>query len=485
MQMCTRTVLFLAILPAIDAHGFMVNPPSRMYEVYSTFNGGAGPGEYNLNGIAAKDMVSSPRFPDRGYPGRNPWAEPGSSIECYGENRQNCGGNSVAYNTYPINTELGVCGTSIDNDRINYNTPSPSGVFGQAPTDDQTDRIYAPGEVIDVAWCVSADHGGIPMFRLCDDPSKVEAVTTPGYDPSLRELEDLEECFQEGLLRCDAVDENLPNCELVSACDGNDDWAACKFGKYIHCNEDRGDGSQWDYSCKNTDDVEDTCGDYGTLAEYKLRIPENFPASAHTILSFRWDTFENNEVFVGCADIAIVRDGDPGPSSTPPPVAKPTTPPSKPPTSVPSKQPTSPPTTPTAPSSSSSKCCGWTDSGDPCSCYYAYPSDDWCNENADQCGRCTEETGGGAGWCSSGIASDATPTSNPSYQPSYNPTSRPVATPATAQSSPCCAWSSSDDPCSCDSPYPADNWCAQTAERCEGCAVGSGSVAGAGWCRQP
>ena len=119
------------------------------------------------------------------------------------------------------------------------------------------------------------------MFRLCDDPSKVEAVTTPGYDPSLRELEDLEECFQEGLLRCDAVDENLPNCELVSACDGNDDWAACtrpsgnlargpdsaiyfkrtapafqrrygartaeigstlagKFGKYIHCNEDRG-----------------------------------------------------------------------------------------------------------------------------------------------------------------------------------------------------------------------------------------------------
>ena len=50
------------------------------------------------------------------------------------------------------------------------------------------------------------------------------------------------------------------------------------------------------------------CGDYGTLARYKLKIPEDFPASAHTIMSFRWDTLENNEVFVGCADIKITGD---------------------------------------------------------------------------------------------------------------------------------------------------------------------------------
>ena len=30
--------------------------------------------------------------------------------------------------------------------------------------------------MIDVSWCVSADHGGIPQFRLCDDEALVSAV---------------------------------------------------------------------------------------------------------------------------------------------------------------------------------------------------------------------------------------------------------------------------------------------------------------------
>ena len=35
---------------------------------------------------------------------------------------------------------------------------------------------YKAGDVIDVAWCVSADHGGVPQFRLCDDEGLVSAV---------------------------------------------------------------------------------------------------------------------------------------------------------------------------------------------------------------------------------------------------------------------------------------------------------------------
>jgi len=62
--------------------------------------------------------------------------------------------------------------------------------------------------VIDVSWCVSADHGGIPQFRLCDDEGLVSAVTTPDKPPSLADLEALEQCFQRGLLRCDDVDGN-------------------------------------------------------------------------------------------------------------------------------------------------------------------------------------------------------------------------------------------------------------------------------------
>ena len=63
---------------------------------------------------------------------------------------------------------------------------------------------------------MSADHGGIPQFRLCDDEGLVSAVTTPDKPPSLADLEALEQCFQRGLLRCDDVDGN--DCSQVEVC---------------------------------------------------------------------------------------------------------------------------------------------------------------------------------------------------------------------------------------------------------------------------
>ena len=157
------------------------------------------------------------------------------------------------------------------------------------------------------------------MFRLCDDEGLVSAVTTPDKPPSLADLEALEQCFQRGLLRCDDVDGN--DCSQVEVCgEYAADWGACADpGKYLHCrDEQKTEGKYW--ACVNT---QETC-DHGKMARYKLRIPESFPASQHTILSYRWDTYENNEVFVGCADVAITTDGDAAPV-TPKPTPRPTT----------------------------------------------------------------------------------------------------------------------------------------------------------------
>ena len=150
---------------------------------------------------------------------------------------------------------------------------------------------------------------------MCDDEGLVSAVTTPGYKPTVADHEALEQCFQRGLLRCDGVDGN--DCSQVAECDTYaKDWEACADkGKYLHCSG----GAPGERGCKNT---AETCA-HGTTARYKLKIPESTKASAHTILSYRWDTYENNEVFVGCADIAITTDGDAAPV-TPRPTKAPT-----------------------------------------------------------------------------------------------------------------------------------------------------------------
>ena len=121
---------------------------------------------------------------------------------------------------------------------------------------------------------------------MCDDEGLVSAVTTPDKPPSLADLEALEQCFQRGLLRCDDVDGN--DCSQVEVCgEYAADWGACADpGKYLHCrDEQKTEGKYW--ACVNT---QETC-DHGKMARYKLRIPETFPASRHTILSYRWDTY--------------------------------------------------------------------------------------------------------------------------------------------------------------------------------------------------
>ena len=133
----------------------------------------------------------------RDWFGPNPWSEPGSAKHLDFV-MGGTGGNI-----------LGVCGASPSRDN-DYNTARP-GHWGE-----EAKTTYKAGDVIDVSWCVSADHGGIPQFRLCDDEGLVSAVTTPDKPPSLADLEALEQCFQRGLLRCDDVPGQ--DCSQVEVC---------------------------------------------------------------------------------------------------------------------------------------------------------------------------------------------------------------------------------------------------------------------------
>jgi len=137
------------------------------------------------------------------------------------------------------------------------------------------------------------------MFRLCDDQSLVDLLLDPTRTPTNAEYEQLEACFQRGNIRCDSVDGN--DCGMVEDCYANDarDWEACQRGEYIvrprvnfstcrarrrrdplfraqHCRSELGqtDGR---YRCVNT---YEECA-HGTLARYRLKIPESTKPSAH------------------------------------------------------------------------------------------------------------------------------------------------------------------------------------------------------------
>mmetsp|Transcript_30089 Transcript_30089/g.93076 ORF Transcript_30089/g.93076 Transcript_30089/m.93076 type:complete len:1269 (-) Transcript_30089:147-3953(-) len=354
-QNTLRIISLSAMISTASGHGYMNEPESRQFVAFKN-NGGENPGpdEYNPHGIAAVNMYSAcPDCSSRGYPGVNPWSAPGTAPSV---------GQAKSAGV------LGVCGVSIGAGAQNYNAPSPDGVWGEAVT-----HVYEQGQEIDVSWCVSADHGGVPQFRLCADEALVSALTTQGYEPTLPELDALEACFQAGSLRCDDVASNA--CAMVSHCDGHeDDWEACSPGQYLHCSNELGTGGKT-HSCINTNEQ---CA-HGTLAKYKLKIPDDFPTSGHTILNYRWDTLENNEAFVGCADVAIVAPGgappDDAPAPTPKPVAAVATPrPSD------SDESTSRPTSSDAPG----HCCF--DSDATCgACGDAAPPGNWCAQSEFAC----------------------------------------------------------------------------------------------------
>ena len=163
------------------------------------------------------------------------------------------------------------------------------------------------------------------------------------------------------------------------------------------------------------------------MARYKLKIPESFPASSHTILSYRWDTYENNEVFVGCADIAITGDGDSAPVkprptprptkgdvATPKPTPRPTTKDEAPAT----PRPTSKPTKASEDDDADAYCCQ--NDGTSCDgCSWIAPPGNYCAQSEENCGNCGEIFA----WCGGGGSTDDEPaptTPRPTVMPICN-----------------------------------------------------------------
>ncbi|KAL4788879.1 starch binding domain protein [Aspergillus venezuelensis] len=199
----------------------------------------------------------------------------------------------------------GPCGYNV-RVSIDYNTPSPSGHWGTEPV-----ITFTAGSIVDVQWCVDAngDHGGMFTYGICRDQDLINLFLTPGYIPTESEKQAAEDCFLDGELSCLDVDNQecaySPDCTPGQPCYRND-WFTCnKFqtedGSVRGC---QGVDGAVLGSCETT-----IAGGY-TVTK-RVRIPKY--VSEHTLLRFRWNSFQTAQVYLGCADIKIV---DPGEGAT-------------------------------------------------------------------------------------------------------------------------------------------------------------------------
>ncbi|KAF2788540.1 carbohydrate-binding module family 20 protein [Melanomma pulvis-pyrius CBS 109.77] len=190
---------------------------------------------------------------------------------------------------------------------VDYNQPGAS--WGT-----NTVATYKPGDTIDVQWCVdnNGDHGGMFTYRICQDQAIVDKLLTPGYLPTDAEKQAAENCFEAGILPCTDVSgqacDYSPDCTSGQACYRND-WFTCKGFQDTKC---RGVDNAALNSCYTS-----IAGGY-TVSK-KVKIP-NY-VSNHTLLSFKWNSFQTPQIYLSCADIAIVGSGstpNPATSSTVP-----------------------------------------------------------------------------------------------------------------------------------------------------------------------
>ncbi|KAB5545813.1 starch binding domain-containing protein [Coniochaeta sp. 2T2.1] len=198
----------------------------------------------------------------------------------------------------------GPCGY---NARVSIDYNQPSAKWGVTPV-----ASYTAGQVVDVQWCVdnNGDHGGMFTYRICQDQELVNKFLTPGYLPTEAEKQQAEDCFEAGTLPCtDVTGQSCgfnPDCTQGQACWRND-WFTCnKFdaGNLRACQGV--DGAALG-SCFTT-----IAGGY-TVTK-KIRIPNI--TSNHTLLSFKWNSFQTGQIYLSCADIAITGGGGTAPVSS-------------------------------------------------------------------------------------------------------------------------------------------------------------------------
>ncbi|KAI1407789.1 carbohydrate-binding module family 20 protein [Hypoxylon sp. FL1857] len=198
----------------------------------------------------------------------------------------------------------GPCGY---NARVSTDYNQPGASWG---TD--TVATYSPGQTVEVQWCVdhNGDHGGMFSYRICQDQSIVDKFLDPSYLPTDDEKQAAEDCFENGLLPCTDVDGQdcgyNPDCTQDQACYRND-WFTCNgfnAGDQTKC---QGVDNAALNSCTTT-----IAGGY-TVTK-KIKIPDYM--SNHTLLSFKWNSFQTPQIYLSCADIAIVDNGGSASSSS-------------------------------------------------------------------------------------------------------------------------------------------------------------------------
>lgn len=160
---------------------------------------------------------------------------------------------------------------------------------------------YKAGEEVEVVWCLdhNGDHGGMFSYRICQDQSIVDKFLDPDYLPTEEEKQAAEDCFQEGLLPC--TDVNGQECKYSPDCSEGE---ACWRNDWFTCNG-------WDAAerpkCQGVDNAElnscHTTISGGYTVTKKIKIPEY--VSNHTLLSFKWNSFQTPQIYISCADIAI------------------------------------------------------------------------------------------------------------------------------------------------------------------------------------
>ncbi|GAB1312582.1 hypothetical protein MFIFM68171_02792 [Madurella fahalii] len=186
---------------------------------------------------------------------------------------------------------------------IDYNQPAAN--WGNSPV-----ATYSPGQVVDVEWCVdhNGDHGGMFSYRICQNQTLIDKFLTPGYLPTEAEKQAAEDCFEIGTLSC--TDVSGQSCEFSPDCSPGQ---SCWRNDWFTCNAFQADNRR---GCQGVDNAPlGSC--YTTIAggytvTKRIRIP-NY-VSDHTLLSFKWNSYQTGQIYLSCADIAIT-DGT-GPSTT-------------------------------------------------------------------------------------------------------------------------------------------------------------------------
>ncbi|KAL4862764.1 hypothetical protein BDV12DRAFT_207023 [Aspergillus spectabilis] len=198
----------------------------------------------------------------------------------------------------------GPCGY---NARVSVDYNQPGDYWGNEPV-----VSYTAGDVVEVQWCVdhNGDHGGMFTYGICQNQTLVDLFLTPGYLPTNDEKQAAEDCFLDGELSCLDVSGQTcgynPDCSADQPCYRND---------WFTCNAFQADSNR---ACQGVDKAPlNSCATTiagGYTVTKKIKIP-NY-SSDHTLLRFRWNSFQTAQVYLHCADIAIAGSGGGSTSTT-------------------------------------------------------------------------------------------------------------------------------------------------------------------------